>query len=84
MLIEDLKDRYRTQLSDAARLSILNALLRLKYRDIDILKFTCELIITNKITNISSITNILYILSKFQYRPSEGGHEDNLFMSKCA
>eukprot|EP00347_Sterkiella_histriomuscorum_P015889 403355301 len=86
-------------LSDSNKLSVLNAYLRLKYRDADLMNKNCTLVLQNKIRNPNTITNMLYVLAKFKFVPRSPKHmnkqiknedgtqsevqEVNPFMQKC-
>lgn len=76
-----MKSRYESSLSDAQRLTVLNAFLSMRYRDTDIMERTAKLIVNNTITQANSITNFLYILAKFGFKPNENNPS---LMAKCA
>ena len=59
---------------------MLNSFLNLKYRDTEVLDDTAELIANGTITNINSITGILYVIAKFKYDPIG----KDAMMEKCA
>ena len=61
-------------LSDSNKLSVLNAYLRLKYRDADLMNKNCTLVLQNKIRNPNTITNMLYVLAKFKFVPRSPKH----------
>lgn len=54
-------------MTDHARITVLNSFLKLNYKDTEALDSTAELIASGSITNVNSITNILYIFAKFNY-----------------
>ena len=56
-------------MSDTIRLSVLNSLLQLRYKDPELLDQTCDLVVKDKIRNIHTITNILNLLLRFRYTP---------------
>jgi hypothetical protein len=82
---DELKLKYREQnLSESMRVQILNSMLKMNFRDLEMLRDTCEYIKKGQISNISSITNILYVLAKFHYKPLlDQGQEDKEVMEKC-
>ena len=85
-LLGDLRLTFEYQ-SDSTILTILNSLLRIKYRDEAILSSTCKLVINNKIRRPQSITNILYVLAKFKYNQSvsaESNIERTQLLAKSA
>lgn len=62
----------------------------MKYRDETVLEKACEVFLKSgakgTTTNAQSLTNLLYVLSKFKYTPMTGSvqGEPNAFMTKCA
>ena len=64
-------------MTDMKRNNVLYSLLSLKYRDDEMLEMACESMIRAKNPNAASITNLLYLLAKFNFEPKEE------FMKKC-
>jgi hypothetical protein len=58
----------------------------MRYRDEPLLEKICESFMTSKTVNVQTITNLLYILGKFQYSPNatQRAGEPNAFMQRCA
>jgi hypothetical protein len=48
---------------------MLNSMLKIKLRDVEVLDSTADLVAKGKIANVNTITNILYVFAKFQYIP---------------
>ena len=62
-----------TPLSAFDCLTLLNFALKRKMRDQVLLESVCKMICNGKITQINTLTNILYVFAKFNYVPVQNG-----------
>ena len=71
-LLSNIRSDYSSdQITNNTRLTILQALLRLKLADKEILDITAKMIAQDKFTNLNQLTNALYVLGKFKYKSSD-------------
>lgn len=59
------------KLSESNKIKYIQLLLKLKYKDVKLLDNVCKDVEQGKISNIKSITNLLYTLAKFKYQPTK-------------
>jgi len=79
-------------MSDVGKISVLNSLLKLRFRDEEILNMACKDVTMGRLSQVQSLTNLLYVLAKFKYlpdlsptKPNENKFDvkESLFMQKC-
>ena len=56
-------------ITDTKKVSILHAMWDMRYRNEDVIEKICESFMVSKVVNIQTVTNLLYILGKFQFSP---------------
>ena len=67
-LIGSIREEFATEnYSNNSRVTVLQALLRLKLADESILNDTVRLIKMDKMSNVNQLTNVLYVLAKFKW-----------------
>ena len=71
-LIGSIREEFATEnYSNNSRVTVLQALLRLKLADENILNDTVRLIKMDKMSNVNQLTNVLYVLAKFKWHSGD-------------
>ena len=78
----------QTRINNTDRISVLESMMKVGIKSNKILGETCNLIMADQITNADAITQVLHVMARFQYTPSQTSDfsdengPDAMFMKK--